>query len=240
MPALLAPACLSRRHEYARDMDFRTRKPPRHLLSGFHTRNVLAHLKREGGAYFVTFRLAGTLPAQLIQKLKRERELILQQALVAKRPLTWHEQEELFRWYSRRVDAHLDAGHGDCFLKRPEIAELVVGAVKFFEGRRYELRVWVVMPNHVHVVVRPKAVWTWTDILHSWKSYTANQANKILDRTGNSFWQEESYDHLVRDDEDMARCCHYTTMNPVNAQLCSRREDWKWSSAYHPAPPPGP
>jgi len=210
------------------------RKPTRHLVSGFHSRNVLPHLKREGGAYFVTFRLAGTLPAELIQRLKRERELIMQQALMAKRPLTWHEQEELFRWYSSRVDAYLDAGHGECFLKRTEIADLVTGALKFFEGQRYELRAWVVMPNHVHVVVWPKPSWTLSDVLHSWKSYTSSEANKILGRKGNSFWQEESYDHSVRDDEDRTRCCHYTTMNPVNAKLCARPEDWKWSSLYRP------
>ena len=214
------------------------RRPTRHLVSGFHSRNVLPHLKREGGAYFVTFRLAGTLPAELIQRLKRERELIMQQALMAKRPLTWHEQEELFPWYSSRVDAYLDAGHGECFLKRTEIADLVTGALKFFEGQRYELRAWVVMPNHVHVVVWPKPSWTLSDILHSWKSYTSSEANKILGRKGNSFWQEESYDHLVRDDEDMTRCCHYTTMNPVNAKLCACPEDWKWSSLYRPAMQP--
>ena len=211
-----------------------SRAPVRHLVSGFHTRNVLPHLKREGGTYFVTFRLAGTLPAELIQKLKRERELILQQALMAKRPLTWHEQEELFRWYSSRVDAYLDAGHGDCFLQRPEIADLVAGALKFFEGKRYELRAWVVMPNHVHAVVWPNPPWTLSEILHSWKSFTSNEANRKLERTGHAFWQEESFDHLVRDDEDMARCCHYTTMNPVNARLCAHPEDWMWSSLYRP------
>ena len=76
-----------------------------HLISGFHTRNTLPHIKREGGAYFVTFRLAGTLPGELLARLKREREAIIQGALATKRPLTWHEQEELFRWYSVRVDA---------------------------------------------------------------------------------------------------------------------------------------
>jgi hypothetical protein len=77
-----------------------------------------------------------------------------------------------------------------------------------------------------------------SDILYSWKSYTASKANKILGRKGNSFWQVESYDHLVRDDEDMARCCHYTTMNPANARLCSQPEDWKWSGLYRPATDP--
>ena len=216
-----------------RGMKSRRRNPDQsRLTAGFHTRNVLPHLKREGGAYFVTFRLAGTLPAEVLQQFKRERELIVAQALAAKRPLTWHEQEELFRWYSSRVDGYLDAGHGECFLKQPAVADLVAGALRFFEGQRYELRSWVVMPNHVHLVVWPKPPNTLSEVLHSWKSFTANEANKLLVRVGKPFWQDESYDHLVRDDTDMARCCQYTLMNPVNARLCSRPEDWKWSSAY--------
>ena len=205
---------------------------PNHLVSGFHTRNTLPHLKRDGGAYFVTFRLADTLPAELIERLKRERDTILQQALTAKRPLTWPEQEGLFRWYSARVDAYLDAGHGECLLKRRDLAELVANALRYFEGQRYELRSWVVMPNHVHAVVGPKPPQTLTKILHSWKSFTASEANKILKRANRHFWQTESYDHLVRDDADLARCCEYTTRNPVSARLCERPEDWEWSSAF--------
>jgi type I restriction enzyme R subunit/putative DNA methylase len=206
-----------------------------HLVSGLHTRNSLPHLKREGGTYFVTFRLDGTLPAELIQRLKREREAIIKQALAAKRPLTRQERKELFRWYSTRVDAYLDAGHGECFLKQPEIAELVAGAVRYFDGQRYQLRSWVVMPNHIHVVVLPKSPETLSKVLHSWKSYTSSEVNKVLGRMGNSLWQTESYDHLIRDDADLARCCEYTTMNPVSARLCERPEDWKWSSLYRPA-----
>jgi REP element-mobilizing transposase RayT len=207
---------------------------PEHLVSGFHTRNTLPHLKREGAIYFVTFRLAGTLPADLIQQLKHERETIILQALAAKRPLSWSEQEELFRWYSDRVDACLDAGQGECFLRRPEIADLVAGALCHFDGIRYELRAWVVMPNHVHLVVWPKPPHTLTEILHSWKSYTSSQANKLLDRIGQSFWQTESYDHLIRDDTDLVRCCEYTTRNPVKARICANPEDWKWSNLYRP------
>jgi putative transposase len=72
-------------------------------------------------------------------------------------------------------------------------------------------------------------------VLKSWKGYTGHEANKILARRGNAFWQIESFDHLIRDDEDLARCCEYTIMNPVNAHLCARPEDWKWSSAYRPS-----
>ncbi len=209
--------------------------PPSPLVSGFHSRNVLPHLKREGGSYFVTFRLAGTLPREVLLRLKAEREAILQHAMAAKRPLTWHEQEELFGWYSCRVDGYLDAGHGECWLRQPAIAELVASAIKFFEGARYDLQAWVVMPNHVHAVLQPLPGWTLSEILKSWKGYTAREANKLLQRTGKQFWQTESFDHLVRHDEDMYRCCHYTTTNPVNARLCARPEDWKWGSARRPS-----
>ena len=205
--------------------------PPDHLTEGFHSRDHLPHLKREGASYFVTFRLAGTLPANVLQKLKQEREQILQRAQTAQRPLTWQEQEDLFHCYSARVDTYLDAGHGDCFLRQPEIARFVTGALRFFDGQRYELRAWVVMPNHVHVVVWPRPPQTLSQVLHSWKSFTSKQANKALARTG-EFWQTETYDHLIRDDDDHARCVAYTLSNPVSAWLCAQPEDWPWSSAY--------
>jgi len=208
---------------------------PSRLVSGFHARGVLPHLKREGAAYFVTFRLAGTLPAAVLLRMRREREAILQHALAARRPLTWHEREELFRWYAGRVDAYLDESRGECHLRQPEIAERIAGTMRFFAGARYELHAWVVMPNHVHAVLRPLAGWSLSRILKGWKGYTAREANRLLNRAG-SFWQVESFDHLVRDDADQHRCCEYTLMNPVHARLCERPEDWRWSSAYRAKP----
>ena len=211
------------------------KKTPSKLVSGLHSRNVLPHLKREGASYFVTFRLAGTLPRDVLIKFKAEREAIMAAAQAAKRPLTWQEQEELFRWYSSRVDKYLDAGNGDCWLARPEIADIVASAMQFHVGQRFDLHAWVVMPNHVHAVLRPRTDWTLSEILKSWKGFSARETNRLLKRTGMVFWQVESYDHLIRDDEDLHRCCHYTTMNPANAGLCEHPEDWRWSSAYRPA-----
>ncbi|HEX7576767.1 MAG TPA: transposase [Verrucomicrobiae bacterium] len=202
------------------------------LVSGLHSRGVLPHLKKEGASYFVTFRLAGTLPKEVLLRFKAEREAIVAQAEAARRPLTWHEQEELFRWYSMRVDNYLDAGHDDCWLERPEVAGLVAGAIQFHANKRFDLHAGVVMPNHVHAVLHPRPDWTLSEILKSWKGYSAREANRVLKRTGITFWQVESFDHVVRNDDDLHRCCHYTTMNPVNAGLCERPEDWKWSSAY--------
>ncbi|MDE3066411.1 MAG: hypothetical protein KGJ60_02570 [Verrucomicrobiota bacterium] len=73
---------------------------------------------------------------------------------------------------------------------------------------------------------------TLSEILHSWESLSAHEINHLLPTKVVPFWQSESYDHLVRDDDDLHRCCHYTLMNPVNAGLCARPEDWKWSSGY--------
>ena len=118
------------------------------------------------------------------------------------------------------------------------ISNLVASAIRFFEGQRYELRAWVVLPNHAHVVVWPMPGLTLSDILHSWKSYTSHEINKRLPTKVVPFWQSESYEHLIRDDDDLHRCCHYTLMNPVNASLCNRPGEWRWSSGYVAQPSP--
>jgi hypothetical protein len=107
---------------------------PSHLVAGLHSRGVLPHLKREGATYFITFRLAGTLPQAVHLKFKAERSVLIAAAEAARRPLTWQEQEEVFRWYSGRVDKYLVSGHGDCWLRQPEIADLVANAIRFHAG----------------------------------------------------------------------------------------------------------
>jgi REP element-mobilizing transposase RayT len=205
---------------------------PNRLVSGFHSRGALPHLKQEGATYFVTFRLNDTLPRKVLLQLKQERERILQRTELEGRTLTWQERKELFHWYAERVDGYLDQGQGECWLRRPEVARLVVDALRHFEGQRYSLHAWVVMPNHVHVVVRPEPQRTLSEILKSWKGYTSVQSNRLLGREGEKFWQSESYDHCCRDEEDFARCCAYAVHNPVNAGLCKCLEEWPWSSAY--------
>jgi len=206
--------------------------PPNPLISGLHFRGNLPHLKKEGAAYFVTFRLADSLPAHEVARLKHERRVILEQGRAAKSPLTWHEEQQLLAWYCDKVEALLDAGHGACWLSKPEIADLVTGALKHFHGQRYELRAWVVMPNHVHAVVWPMPGNTLSGVLHSWKSFSANSANRLLRHITQSFWQRESFDHWIRDDDEHARLVAYVENNPVKAGFCQQPEDWKWSSAY--------
>ena len=206
--------------------------PADSLVSGLHFRGKLPHLNKEGAVYFITFRLNDSLPAQEITRLKHERKVILEQARAAKSPLTWHEEEQLLAWYCDKVEALLDAGHGACWLNKTSVADLVSNGLKFFNGQRYELRAWVVMPNHVHAIVWPFSDRALSEILHSWKSYTSKEANKLLDRDGETFWQTESFDHWIRDDVEHARLVAYVENNPVKAGFCKQPSDWKWSSAH--------
>ncbi len=138
----------------------------------------------------------------------------------------------MFELYSEKIEAYLDAGRGECWLKEPRIGEMVAGALQFFDGERYDLRSWVVMPNHVHVILRPLGVHLLDQIVKSWKGFTAREANKLLTRTGSGFWSREYYDHFIRDDAEYARLADYIHDNPVKAGLCRRWEDWRWSSAH--------
>jgi isoleucyl-tRNA synthetase/REP element-mobilizing transposase RayT len=186
----------------------------------------LPHWTKEGATYAVTFRLGDSVPASVINSWKKEREEIVLRAKSQGRSLTTLERKELHQLYSVRVESFLDAGQGACCLRTPEVAKVVQDALHHFDGQRYELIAWAVMPNHVHAVVRPLPGHELERILHSWKSFTANQANSILGRQG-QFWQEEYYDHLIRDEEDFCENVSYTLANPAKAGL----DKWPWVGA---------
>ena len=183
----------------------------------------LPHWTKRGSTYAVTFRLTDSLPAEAMARWRVERERVLRQAETQNRELTQHEQEEIARLYCERIEFYLDAGHGRCALRDPHVAEVVVNALKYFDGQRYDLVAWAVMPNHVHVILRPIAGMELSDILHSWKSYTANKANQVLGQTG-EFWQPEYYDHLIRNEKDFFHQVNYVLENPAGAGL----RDWPW------------
>jgi REP element-mobilizing transposase RayT len=214
--------------------------PGNPLRSGTHTRGYLPHVKREGARYFITFRLADSLPKDVLLRIQAERAERLNRYRQAQAAAKWSgasapptaELESIERDYFRQVEHYLDNGTGECWLRRQEIADLVAGAIRFFGGERYLLRAWVVMPNHVHAVLWPMPNHTLSHILQSWKRFTARQANKVLNRSGQAFWQPESFDHWIRDDDEHERCCRYVEHNPVRARLCATPEDWTWSSAW--------
>jgi len=240
-PAVVAPAS-SRQGEKSRQDAGATESV------SIRSRGRLPHWERAQGTYFVTFRLAGTLPSQVLESWEADRRESEALAKQQGREPNAQERQRLHNLYTERIDAYLDSGAGACWLRNPKTAYVVVDALRFFDGQRYDLHAWSVMPNHVHVVltVAPassrqpngpsrqdagatkRRITPLASILHSWKSYTANQANRILHREG-EFWQREYYDHLIRDDRDFERCVAYTVQNPVKAGLCERWEDWPWS-----------
>ena len=218
---------------------------PNPLRSGIHTRGYLPHVKREGARYFVTFRLADSLPKDVLLKYQAERAQRLRhfqtRTDLAKKtgatPPGTQELDEIERDYFRKLETYLDKGVGECLLRRPEVASVAANAFRFFDGERYRLDAWVVMPNHVHLVLWPMPNHSLSQIVQSLKRFTAREANKLLQRTGQTFWQPEPYDHWIRNDEEHARCCRYVVNNPVKARMCATAEDWRWSSAWRDKSP---
>ncbi|HPT28930.1 MAG TPA: transposase, partial [Bryobacteraceae bacterium] len=135
-----------------------------------------------------------------------------------------------------RMDRLLDqTRHGSFYLRRPAIADMVVEAIRFNAEvlQHYRLHAFVVMPNHVHFLVSPLV--PLSRLTKSLKGITAKRANLILGLTGQPFWQEESYDHLVRDPKEFRRIADYIEENPVRAGLVAERSQYAWSSAFVPA-----
>ena len=183
----------------------------------------LPHWKKDGATYAVTFRLADSLPKEALDLLQQQIEAIERKFQIGNQPLSL---EELVMQSKARSDVYmklLDAGYGECLLRHDRCAEIVAQALKYFDGDRYRLHAWCVMPNHVHAVVQPLGTHQLSQILHSWKSFTANAVNKELGRSG-PFWLRESYDHLIRDEADFHHHVRYVRENPLAAGFL----DWKW------------
>ena len=186
----------------------------------------LPHWEQPGASYSVTFRLFGSLPQPLLKELtdmKRRHELAASQE---GRTLTPQEADQIEYLRSERVNDWLDLGLGDTHMRRPAVADVVAGALRHFDGNRYTLGAWVVMPNHVHVVFTPTEQHTLSSILRSWKNFSAVHANKIIARSG-PFWQAESYDHLIRSPADCEHALRYVLSNPAKAKL----SPWPWVSS---------
>lgn len=207
---------------------------PNPLRSGIHTRGYLPHVKREGASYFVTFRLADALPKEVLLKFEGENAESLRRLHAAKargEPVSDAEAEAA-RELRRKIERYLDQSAGACHLRRAAIAELVAGVLRFFHDERYVLDDWVVMPNHVHVIVWPRPNHVLSDIVKSWKQFSSRRAKKILGLGAEAFWQRETYDHWIRNDDEKSRIGAYIRNNPVKAGLCQTPEAWRWSSAW--------
>ncbi len=179
------------------------------------SQNRLPHWQQEGAVYFVTFRLADSLPAHLLREWEAEHE-----AWSKWHPHPWtpETEREYHLRFSARFDALLDAGHGSCLLRNTEAARIVGGALANFEGGRCSQIGWVVMPNHVHALFVLRETERLEDLMQSWKTWTARNVNTLVGRTG-TLWQKDYFDRLVRNRRHFESCVRYIRRNPQKARL---------------------
>lgn len=177
----------------------------------YYERN-LPHWHPEGRTIFLTWRLHGSLPREVPHKLEELRKMPGKQFVAA--------------------DRHLDAAtDGPSWMRDPKIAECVrTVLLRGAEMKQYVLHAYVVMPNHVHILLDP--IVDMPRIARGIKGVSARDANQALGRIGKPFWQNESFDHWIRNPAEFERVRGYVERNPVKARLVARVEDWRWSSAF--------
>lgn len=177
----------------------------------WHERGYLPHCDMPGLTQLVTCRLHDSLPAS------RQGEW--------KHLLSIEDAKER----RAKLEEWLDRGYGECHLRNPQVAGIAEETLLHHHSARFELLAWCVMPNHVHLLVH---VWDWplAQILQNWKSVSAVESNKGLNRSG-TFWQREYWDTFMRDQDQEARAVRYIEGNPVRARLCRTNEEWRYSSA---------
>jgi putative transposase len=191
------------------------------------TRRNLPHWQQPGAIYFITFRTFDSLPKEVVQRWIQERDAwLISQGIDASRQdwqLQMHRLAPATRARVRRrltedFDRYLDQCHGACALRASTLAGIVASSLRHFDGQRYDLGDFVVMPNHVHLLVQFLGDTTPTAQCKSWKRYTATSINRCLGRQGH-FWQDESFDHLVRSEDEFNYLREYIESNPVRARL---------------------
>jgi REP element-mobilizing transposase RayT len=191
----------------ARDSEFLQRAGFR----GWSERGYLPHRDSPGLTQFITYHLADSFPSEL----RSEWAALL--------------KIELERERRAALETYLDKGRGHCWLRQPEIATVCDAAFRCFHGERYVLKAWCLMPNHVHVLIQVTTL-PMSKIVKGWKGFTARECNRILGRTGDSFWSNDYWDTYMRDEEQERRAVKYIEANPVKAQLIPCARDWPWSS----------
>ncbi len=188
---------------------------------GWYSRGYMPHFDAHGVLQSVTFRLGDSLPQERLRQLELD--------------LLELGGDAYDRARRMQIESWLDAGMGCCVLQHPAMAEVVENALLHFDGMRYRLICWVIMPNHVHVLVEPLA--NLGRIVQSWKSFVTRQALVHKDRLGltlpgTPFWMRDYWDRYIRDETHLRAVVEYIHQNPVKAGLVEFPFEWRWSSAW--------
>jgi len=203
-----------------------------HFDYQFSYRRNLPHLQPRGAAVFVTFRLAGSLPASLIEQWKQERNWLehLEKTNPSHFARIAHDFER--SWFAKFESVLDGVTCGPAWLKDQRVADQVANSLHYRDGNVYRLDAFSIMPNHVHTVFKPLAAkelnYSLATIMQSLKGFTAHECNVLLGREG-EFWAHESYDHYIRDNDEWHRIVAYVLNNPVKAGYVKEWRDWKWN-----------
>jgi len=188
---------------------------------GWYYRGYLPHYDSKQTIQSITFRLADSLPQEKLRQLECELDQLPESARETER--------------RKKIEQWLDAGMGCCALRHSGLAEVMEGTLLKFDGERYHLIAWCIMPNHVHVLIESMA--PLSKIVQSWKSYTGRwalgkNAELGLGVPGKHLWMREYWDRYIRDGKHFSQVVRYIHENPVKAGLCLDPQDWRWSSAH--------
>ena len=188
----------------------------------------LPHWQSKDAIYHISFRLADSVPQSVSERWLRERGFLIANAKQYGKDISGETERKAQHLYSELIEKYLDVGYGKCYLSKAEIAKLIANSFTHFDNIRYCLHSWCIMPNHVHVIVELMPNNDLSKIIHSWKSYTAHRANKILGLTG-SFWQCDAYNHIIRSKKEYDFQIKYVWENPEKAGL--QNWQWRWKKA---------
>ena len=185
------------------------------LAETIKTHNNLPHWQQSGATYFVTYRMADSIPTELLEKWRKERA-----GWIIENPEPWDEETEAeyHRTFSGEMDRMMDAGHGSCALRREAFREMIGESFSHFDRERYFIHSRIVMPNHVHILFTLARDAKLETTIGTWKRNTARGINAALGNEG-AFWQKDYFDRIVRDWRHFTNIARYIRANPVKAKL---------------------
>lgn len=197
------------------------RRPPPHF-QGFNPHGEfeayhrhLPHWRQPGATFFVTFRLADSLPQTVIDYISRMKREIVR---LGDHPSSLSLRREYERQITQKCESTLDGGHGRCCLRDPDHAQILHDSLQYGQGKRYFLGCSVVMANHCHITIRPEEGQDLEQIVGSIKGFTARQINQRIGASG-PLWSEECYDRIIRDEEHLYRVIQYVGRNPAKCGI---------------------
>ena len=188
---------------------------------GWWSRGYLPHFDASGVLQFVTIRLADSLPQAIHAQLRADLDALNR---------TRNSTHKKWQAYRQKLEGYLDAGYGSCFLRRNEIAAQIVDSITHLVAQGHSVDRWVIMPNHLHLLISVRDGYSLSKVIRFFKGYTARRANKLLGRSGD-FWYPEFFDRYIRDARHLDQVVRYIDDNPVKAGLVERPTDWYFGSA---------